>query len=42
MNHYREFNPYLIRDHNQHVHTEVDSLRLQEQPRKNRKARSPS
>ena len=42
MNHYIEFNPYLIREHNQQIHTEVDSLRLQEQLRKNRKARSSS
>ena len=27
MNHYIDFNPYLIREH---IHTEVDSLRLQE------------
>ena len=33
---------YLIREHNQQIHTEVDSLRLQEQLRKNRKARSSS
>ena len=42
MNHYIEFNPYLIREHNQQIHTEVNSLRLQEHLRKNRKVRSSS
>ena len=31
------FNPYLIREHNQQMHREVNSLRLQERLRKNRK-----
>jgi hypothetical protein len=42
MNHYIDFNPYLIREHNQHIHTEVNSMRLQEQLRKNRTVRRPS
>jgi hypothetical protein len=42
MNHYIDFNPYRIREHNQQIHTEVNSLRLQEQQRKNRKVRSSS
>jgi hypothetical protein len=31
------FNPYLIREHNQQMHREVNALRLQERLRKNRK-----
>ena len=42
MNHYIDFNPDLIWEHNQQIHTEVNSLRLQEQQRKNRKVRSSS
>jgi hypothetical protein len=42
MNHYIDFNPDLIREHNQQIHTEVNSLCLQEQQRKNRKVRSSS
>jgi hypothetical protein len=42
MNHYIDFNPYLIREHNQQIHTEVNSLRLQEQLRKNCKVRRSS
>jgi hypothetical protein len=30
MNHYMYFDPYLIRERNQQVHTEVRSLRLEE------------
>ena len=30
MNHYMDFDPYLIRERNQQVHTEVRSLRLEE------------
>jgi hypothetical protein len=37
MNHYIDFKPYQIRKHNQQIHTEVNSLRLHEQQRKNRK-----
>jgi hypothetical protein len=40
MNHYIDFNPYLIREQNQQTHTEVNSLRLKEQLRKKRKVRS--
>jgi hypothetical protein len=40
MNHYLDFNPYQIRERNQQIHTEVNSLRLQEQLRHNRKVRS--
>ena len=41
MNHYIDSNPYQIREHNQQIHTEVNSLRLHEQ-RKNRKVLSSS
>ena len=34
MNHYMDFDPYLIRERNQQVHREVNSLRLEEQLRK--------
>jgi hypothetical protein len=40
-NHYTDFDPYLIRERNRLIHTEIDSLRLQEQLRKNRKPRGP-
>jgi hypothetical protein len=33
MNHYICFYPYLIREQNQQIHAEVESLRLQEQLR---------
>jgi hypothetical protein len=42
MNHYIDFNPYLITEQNQQTHTEVNSLRLKEQLRKKRKVRSSS
>jgi len=36
MNRYMDFDPYLIRERNQQVHREVNSLRLEEQLRKER------
>ena len=33
MNHYMDFDPYVIREHNQQVHKEVNSLRLEKQVR---------
>jgi hypothetical protein len=31
MNHYMDFDPYVIRERNQQLHTEVRSIRLEEQ-----------
>jgi len=31
MNHYVDFDPYIIRERNQQVHREVNSLRLKKQ-----------
>jgi len=42
MNHFINFDPYVIEDHDQQIHTEVNALRLQEQLRKNRKVRRSS
>jgi hypothetical protein len=39
MNHFMEFDPYVIGDHNQNVYTEVNSLRLEGRLRKNRVGR---
>ena len=36
MNHYMEFDPYLIGERNQQVHTEVHELRLKERLRDER------
>ena len=36
MNHLMDFDPYMIGEHNQQMHTEITSLRLQERLRKNR------
>jgi hypothetical protein len=36
MNHYTDFDPYLIRERNRQVHTEVRSLRLEERLREER------
>jgi hypothetical protein len=36
MNHLMDFDPYMIGKHNQQMHTEITSLRLQERLRKNR------
>jgi len=33
MNHYMDFDPYLIRERNQQVHREVRSLRLEQRLR---------
>jgi hypothetical protein len=33
MNHYMDFDPYLIRERNQQVHRDVHALRLEEQLR---------
>jgi hypothetical protein len=33
MNHYMDFDPYVIRERNQQVHREVNSLRLKKQLR---------
>jgi hypothetical protein len=35
MNHYMDFDPYVIRERNQQVLREIDSLRLQERLRDN-------
>jgi hypothetical protein len=37
MHHYMEFDPYLIRERNEQIRSGVNSLRLQEQLRKNHK-----
>ena len=37
MNHFIDFDPYTIGQHHRQIRTETDSLRLQEQLRKNRK-----
>ena len=42
MNHFTNFDPYTIGQHNRQMRTETDSLRLQEQLRKNRKVRRSS
>jgi hypothetical protein len=42
MNHFIKFDPYVIEEHDQQIHTEVNALRLQEQLRKNRKVRRSS
>jgi hypothetical protein len=39
MNHFTEFDPYVIGGHNQNVYTEVNSLRLEGRLRKNRVGR---
>jgi hypothetical protein len=39
MYHYMEFDPYLIREHNQQIFREVQALRLEKRLRKNHKAR---
>jgi len=36
MNHYMDFDPYVIRERNQQVHREVCSLRLEERLREER------
>jgi hypothetical protein len=36
MNHYMGFDPYLIRERNEQIHTDVNSLRLEKQLRKSR------
>ena len=36
MNHYTDFDPYFIRERNQLMRTEVNSLRLQERLREDR------
>jgi hypothetical protein len=36
MNHYMDFDPYVIRERNQQVHREVNSLRLEKQLREER------
>jgi hypothetical protein len=36
MNHYTDFDPYVIRECNQQMHREVHSLRLEEQVREER------
>ena len=38
MNHYMDFDPYLIRERNQQVHTEVRSLRLEQRLREDRES----
>ena len=36
MNHYMDFDPYVIRERNQQVHREVGSLRLEQRLREER------
>jgi hypothetical protein len=36
MNHYMDFDPYLIRERNQQLHREVRSLRVEERLREER------
>jgi hypothetical protein len=36
MNHFTNFDPYTIGEHNLQMHEEINSLRLQERLRKNR------
>jgi len=36
MNHYADFDPYLIRERNEQTHREINSLRLEKQLRKSR------
>ena len=36
MNHYMDFDPYVIRERNQHLYGEVRSLRLEERLREER------
>jgi hypothetical protein len=38
MNHYMDFDPHLIRERNEQMLREVNSLRLQERLRKNRQS----
>jgi hypothetical protein len=42
MDHFIDFDPYTIGQHSRQMRTETDSLRLQEQLRKNRKLRRSS
>jgi hypothetical protein len=42
MNHFINFDPYTIGEHNRQMRTQIDSLRLQEQLRKDRKVRGSS
>ena len=37
MNHYMGFEPYLIRERNEQIHREVNSLQLEKRLRKSRK-----
>jgi hypothetical protein len=39
MYHHMEFDPYLIREHNQQIFKEVQALRLEKRLRKNHKVR---
>jgi hypothetical protein len=41
MNHFTDFDPILIREHNQQIREEVDSLRLGKRLRKGRNPRGP-
>ena len=38
MNHFMDFDPYLIRERNQQVHREVHSLRLEQRLREDRRS----
>ena len=42
MNHYTDFDPYVIRERNQQMHREVDSLRLRKRLREARGSSSGS
>ena len=42
MNHFINFDRYVIEEHDQQIHTEVNAVRLQGQLRKNRKLRRSS
>jgi hypothetical protein len=41
MNHYMDFDPHLIRERNEQMHREVNSLRLQERLREARGSNGP-
>ena len=42
MNHFIDFAPYVMEEHEQQIHTEVNAVRLQGQLRKNHKLRRSS
>jgi len=42
MDHFISFDPYVIEEHDQQIHTEVNAVRLQARLHKNRKSRRSS